>query len=322
MYARTLSRRSLLRRPGRFCSTPDGRWVASLVVKSGKGNGRSQTFPFPTKRVSLRQGEVAYFDSGSGEPMIFVHGLVGDFTHFEHIVGPLSRHFRVMGLDMPGCGLSCKPDVRHTIDRYADVVIEFMDRMKLDRATLVGHSAGGQVVAHAALAAPERVSKLVLVDAAGMRRFPPALRQLALSAVKPWLLSRTLDWLAMPMLGQVFVVRNAYTEKFVKDSLDRPLHPTMHEMAKVFSDLAPDLLSPTIVENAAHFKMPVLVVWGDKDRLIPKESVTEVAARLPRVTLQRIPGCGHMPMIECPDRVVRAISDFCEAGAVTREIAV
>ncbi|MDC3953190.1 alpha/beta fold hydrolase [Polyangium jinanense] len=281
-----------------------------MVVTGGLGQGRSQSFPFPTRFAALRRGSVAYFDAGEGESVVFVHGLVGDFTHFEHVVKPFAGRFRLAGLDLPGCGLSYKPTTRNTIAGYADTLLEWLDERGMRRVTLVGHSAGGQVVAEAALRAPDRVERLVLIGSAGMRRYPPFTPWLAETLLQPWLLSRTLDRLAMPMLDHVFVARNEYTEKFVKDSLDRPIHPTMDEMAKVFHDLAKDLVSPTILENAHRFGMPVLVVWGERDRLIPRESAAEVAAKLPRVIMRVIPGCGHLPMIECPDEVVRTIEGF------------
>ncbi len=318
---------SRLQRATRPTRTPHGSRLVSLdaawlvatlgpVVVSGQGQGRSQTFPFPTRLASLRRGTVAYFDAGEGESVVFVHGLVGDFTHFEHVVKPLAGRFRVAGLDLPGCGLSYKPTARHSIKRYAETLLEWMDERGMHRATLVGHSAGGQVVAQAALLAPERASRIVLIGAAGMRRYPAITPWLARAVMQPWLLSRTLDRLAMPLLDRVFVARNAYTRKFVKDSLDRPIHPTIDEMAQVFHDLVPDLLEPTILENAHRFTMPVLVVWGERDRLIPQESAAEVAAKLPRVMMKVIPGCGHLPMIECPDEVVRTLEGFFGSASV------
>ena len=74
-----------------------------------KGNGRSQSFPYPTRFAHMTDGPVAYFDEGAGEALVFVHGLVGDFTHFEHVVPGFAASHRVAGIDLPGCGLSCKP---------------------------------------------------------------------------------------------------------------------------------------------------------------------------------------------------------------------
>ena len=272
--------------------------------------GRSQTFPFPTRRARIGRGEVAYFDEGQGPAVVFVHGLVGDFTHFEHVAPALAATHRVIGLDLPGCGLSSKQTSRHTIERYGRDVLELMSAIGVDRATLVGHSAGGLVSAKAALLAPSRVERLALISSAGLRRYSPLTQVLARGVLRPALLEATLERLAMPMLDQVFVVKNRHTEKFIVDALDRPIHPTLGEMAKVFADLGPDLVKPTILDELEGFAMPLLLLWGDSDRLVPSESAWELSQRLPRATLRMFPRVGHMPMIEVPEAVLHELTRF------------
>lgn len=284
------------------------------------GNGRSQSFPFPTRFARLRQGPVAYFDAGSGEAVIFVHGLAGDFTHFEHVAAPLAARHRVLGLDMPGCGISCKPTDRVSIAGYARTLLDWMTHVGIQRATLVGHSAGGLVCSRAALMAPDRVQKLVLLNSAGLRRYPQPLHWIARGIMRPWLLGATLEHLATPMLDFVFVAKNEYTEKFMADQLNRPAWPTAGHIAKVFHDLTPDLLDPAVLDNAHRFRMPVLIVWGDEDRLIPPEGISEVAERLRGATFRVLPGCGHMPMIERPSEVIAALGAFLKPAA-QREMA-
>ena len=283
-------------------------------MRTSKSNGRSQTFPFATQFADVSGGPVAYFDAGTGETLIFIHGLVGDFTHFEHVAPAFVDGFRVAGLDLPGCGISCKPSSRHSIEGHARTLLEWMTHVGIERATLVGHSAGGLVSAQAALFAPHRVERLVLVSSAGLRRYGPLTQWLARGLFRPRILAATLERLAMPMLDHVFLNRNEYTEKFVADSLDRPTHPTLGEMAKVFSDLTPDLLSPLVLDSARRFTMPVLVIWGDGDRLIPAESAAEVAREIPSAKLVMVPQCGHMPIIEKPGAVVGALRRFVGAG--------
>jgi pimeloyl-ACP methyl ester carboxylesterase len=275
-----------------------------------KGNGRSQSFPYPTRFAHVSDGPVAYFDEGAGDAIVFVHGLVGDFTHFEHVVPHFEDGHRVLGLDLPGCGLSCKPLSRHTVDGYARTVLDWMSGLGIQRATLVGHSAGGLVSAAAAMHAPHRVERLVLLSPAGLRRYSPPLRFLARTLIRPSLLHRTLERLAMPMLNQVFVTRNEHTEKFIRDALDRPTHPTLGEMAKVFHDLMPDLVSPMLLERAQELRMPILVVWGDSDRLVDRSAVDEVASVLPGTTFRKVAQCGHMPMIEKPAEVIETLRSF------------
>ena len=272
--------------------------------------GRSK-FPFTTKRARISDGDIAYFDHGDGPAILFVHGLVGDFTHFEHVASRLvAAGHRVIGLDLPGCGASHKKRRRYDLGGYARDVLEVMDVLGLERVTLAGHSAGGAVVAEAALRDPERVERLVLISSAGLRSYGPAAHAAVKTFMRPWVLERSLERLAMPLLDLVLVEKNAYTEQFVRDALDRPKFPTLREMARVMSDFVSDLVVPTILDNAHRFAMPVLVVWGDADKLVPPEAAATLSERLPDVTLRLLSSCGHMPMIERPETVTREIAAF------------
>jgi pimeloyl-ACP methyl ester carboxylesterase len=271
----------------------------------------SRSFPFPTKRVRVRDGDVAYFDHGSGPTVLFVHGLVGDFTHFEHVSARLvEAGFRVIGVDLPGCGASHKRRRRYDLDGYVRDVLDVIDALGLESVALAGHSAGGAVVADAALRASDRVERLVLISSAGLRSYGPLAPAAARTLIRPWWLERSLETLAMPLLDLVLVDENAYTRKFVRDSLNRPKQPTLREMARVMSDFVPDLVRPTILDRAAYFTMPVLVIWGEADRLVPPESARLLCARMPSVKLRMLTSCGHMPMIERPEAVAREIASF------------
>ncbi|MFO0553209.1 MAG: alpha/beta fold hydrolase [Polyangiaceae bacterium] len=275
------------------------------------GDGKSPTFPFTTRYTQAIDGEMAYFDHGDGPAVVFVHGLVGDFSHFEHVAVRLAAHgHRVIGVDLPGCGSSHKRRGSHDIGGYARDVLTLLDHLGLERASLVGHSAGGAVVAEAALRAPNRVSRLGLLSSAGLRRFPKPMRVAARAVVRPWLLERTLERLAMPLLDLVFVERNAYTEKFVRDALDRPVYPTNMEMARVMSDLVPELVTASVLDRAQHFAMPVLAIWGETDKLVPPESARILRDKLKNGVLRVLPRCGHMPMIERPEQTARELAAF------------
>jgi pimeloyl-ACP methyl ester carboxylesterase len=278
--------------------------------------GRSRSFPYRTRHAQLDGGRVAYFDEGQGPALLFVHGLVGDFTHFEHVVPSFATGHRVIGVDLPGCGLSDKRrDVRHSVWTYARAIHELCERLGLERVTLVGHSAGGQVVAAAAELRPDLCERLVLVNSAGLRHYPLPMRWAARAVVRPWLLTRVLERAAMPILDQVFHERNAYTEKFIRDAMDRPPFPLLDEMSKVFTDLVPELMVGTVVDGARKLTMPTLVIWGDRDRLVPLPRVQRATRRLPHGRLEVIRDCGHMPMIEKPAIFIDLLSGFLASAA-------
>ncbi len=280
-------------------------------MRKTQGDGRSPSFPFATRRVHVADGNVAYFDHGDGPPVVFVHGLVGDFTHFEHVAVRLADlGHRVIGIDLPGCGASHKRRRRFCVDSYARDVLEFADKVGLERFSLVGHSAGGAISTVAALRAPTRVDRLALLSTAGMRRYSRAAHVAARVFVKRALLERTLERLAMPLLDLVLVEKNAYTEKFIQDALDRPVDPTLREMARVMEGLVPDLMHATVLDRAHGLAMPLALIWGDTDRLVPDDSARRLAVRVPGARLTKLRGCGHMPMIERPEAVARELAQF------------
>ncbi len=271
---------------------------------------------FATRRAETRLGPVAFFDEGRGHPLVFVHGLVGTRGHFTHVVPAFLDTHRVIGVDMPGCGESHKPKARLSIRAYAETLLELLSGLGIEKATLVGHSAGGQVVATAALLAPERALRLTLINSAGMRSYPFVSRMAGRALMRPWLVSRLLGVSSKWILDQVFhQKKNQFVDQFVEESTSGRRDPharrqTLREMGKVFHDLAPDLLTPTVKEGASKLAMPTLIVWGDRDRLVPLAAVRHIAARFPRARLEVIRDCGHMPMIEEPERTIELMKKF------------
>jgi pimeloyl-ACP methyl ester carboxylesterase len=282
---------------------------------------RSKTFPYPGRQALLPSARVSFFDAGrrGGDAMVFIHGLGGDFSHYEHVAPAFAGDHRIIGIDMPGCGASGPVAPRHSIERYADVVQELLTYLRVPRATLIGHSAGGQVVATVAARSPHLVTRLVLINTAGLRSYHRATRSFARALFQPALLNAVLPPASPHILANVFHTRNAYTEKFVVDSTQRPHHPLLRNMARVFHDLMPDLLEPTVVRHAPMLDLPVLLLWGGRDRLVPLESVEHVARLFPRAKLEVRHDCGHMPIIEHPEWTVARIREFLARTPLYRE---
>ena len=280
---------------------------------------RSKTFPYPGRQALLPSARVSFFDAGRGpDAMVFIHGLGGDFSHFEHIAPAFAADHRIIGIDMPGCGASGPLSGRHSIERYADVVQELLTYLRVPRATLVGHSAGGQVVATVAARDTGIVNRLVLINTAGLRSYNRATRSFARALFRPTLLNAVLPPASTHILANVFHTRNRYTAKFVVDSTQRPHHPLLRNMARVFHDLMPDLLDATVVRHAPTLDLPVLLLWGGRDRLVPIESVEHAARLFPRARLEVRHDCGHMPIIEHPEWTVARIREFIASAPIHR----
>ena len=280
--------------------------------------GYSETFPFPLRYVG-GETPIAFFDSDphgqhAGDPLLCIHGLGSNFTHWEHVAAGLSRRHRVIGLDLPGCGDSAKLPVdrklRYSIRMFADSCVRLLDALKIDQAVFCGHSMGGQVAAEAALAHPTRVAKLVLMDANGFNRRPLYQRLGHHLIFHERLVVPLMERFAVNLLHLCFHERNYYSERFIGQAEGRPAHPTLDEFAVMACSVAGDLVKKHFLDDIERIDQPTLVIWGDQDRLIPFDGVPEWAARFPRGRLVVVPGCGHLPLIERPEEVISALGSF------------
>ncbi len=276
-------------------------------------------FPYATKHVETASGRIACFDEGRGPAIVFVHGLGGDFTHFEHVAPAFSDRYRVIGVDMPGSGDSCKPRQRLSVRGYATTLLDLLTTLGIKSAILVGHSAGGLVCAQAALMAPDRVEHLVLINSAGVRHFSLALRIAARIFMRRPIVDAILVLSAYQILKHVFSGANEYTRKFADDNIHRPREARLRDISKVMQDLIPDLMHATLAENAHKLGIPTLMIYGEDDRLVPLGEVRRAAAKLKWGRLEILPGCGHMPIIEHPQAVIRLLRAFFEPGHVRLE---
>ncbi|MCC6645632.1 MAG: alpha/beta fold hydrolase [Polyangiaceae bacterium] len=273
-------------------------------------------FRYEPRSHDAPSGRVAYFDEGEGEALVFVHGLVGSFTHFQYILPALAGRYRLIGVDMPGCGESGHADAHQTIDTYASAVLSLLDARGVRRATLIGHSAGGLVVSRVAELSRDRVARLVMMNPAGLRGYVRPLRVAARVVLQPPVVAVLLGVFVERILDHVFCARNDYTRHFAAEQTGRyPKHKLLYGMGRVFHDIVPDLMRPGVLDARHALEMPVLVIWGDTDRLVPLKKVKAAVGRLPRAELQVIHACGHMPMIEAPEETLRLLGDFLGASA-------
>ena len=130
----------------------------------------AQTTPAQTDSTATIYGvKIHYVEAGSGPVVVLLHGLGGNYTNWAFNTSALAQKYRVIVPDQIGFGKSDKPVINYRIATYVDFLDAFLKELKVERASLVGNSMGGWVAAAYTLAHPERVERLVLVDAAGFR---------------------------------------------------------------------------------------------------------------------------------------------------------
>lgn len=231
-------------------------------------------------RVELRQlsldGEPAcYRVAGAGPDVVVVHGLSGSWRWWSLLVDQLAARLRLHFVELPRLG-------RLRAGELAPWLGRLLDAAGLGPVDLVGHSLGGLVAAELASTEPERVRRLALVAPAGI----PCGRGL---------LGRS-----VPLLGELFDVR-AELRTIVADAVRTGPTTLLHGAVYVWErDVRAELEA---------IRAPTLLVWGDRDRLVPARVAEEWHAGLPQSRIVRLP-CGHVPMWEAPDELALCLLEF------------
>ncbi len=277
------------------------------------GIGRSLTFPFPQWRANDRYRTV-YFDEGEGPPLVMVHGLGANATHWEKIAEPLSKKYRVIGLDLVGLGWSEKPNVPYDIPMLRDHLLEFLDDRGIRNATLLGHSLGGAVCLAAALQRPAQFDGLVLVCAAGVAPLPRWMRAAAPVFLHRRLLFATLGVTANFIVNNIFVDRPEENDnvRWFRESAMRDAKgwPNLMEFTRVCETLCRDVIGRDYRPHFPSMQLPVMALWGDTDKLTTLPGVLRSLNAIRRVRTVILERTGHMPMIERPEEFIFHLERF------------
>lgn len=271
----------------------------------------------PVRTVLVHGQRIAYLDVGAGPPVILIHGFGGSMWQWEYQQHQLSQHFRVLTLDLPGAGLSDKPDIDYRPDQMLDFFVGFMDAAKIPQATLVGNSMGAGLAIGMALTYPTRVAKLVLVDGLPQhvmeKLTSPSVRRALESSAPSWLVS-----FGNTLFGGLMI------ESVLQEIVHDPtlLTPAVLERSNRNRQL-PGLIKPIMAvrENLPLWESgfatrlgtithPTLVLWGEEDRVFPIAVGEELHQTIKGSRFIRIPKAGHIPQWERPDLVNQTLITF------------
>lgn len=261
---------------------------------------------------------VHYKMAGSGRPaLVLLHGFAASTFSWREVIGPMSEGGTVVAFDRPGFGLTERP-LRWTgrnpynPEVQADLTVGLMDALGIERAVLVGNSAGGTTALLTALTYPERVEALVLVDPAiSVRGMTPAwlrpfLNTPQMRHLGPLLARQIREWgvdLGRSAWHDPSKLTPEIWEGYAKlvrvENWDRALW----EVTRASRPLG-------LERRLGEVQVPVLVITGDDDRLIPPEQSIRLAGEIPGAQLVVIPECGHVPQEECPGPFLEAVETF------------
>lgn len=258
-----------------------------------------------------------YMHAGSGRPLVMLHGMGASSVAWRDNILPLSRHFSVYALDAPAHGDSDASVPDYAPKAMARLLVRFLEELGLTGSVLIGNSMGGGLAALAAYEAPHMVDGLVLVATVGITPKIPLFIKLATVPI----LGEVLWLRALPRdqaLLRVIFNDPRFAEKELAEELARTRNRPGAKLAVLkalragvgFSGLKPDTL---MVPKLATMLIPVVVVWGAQDRIMPVDLGYQAKKLMPAWDLHIFDQCGHWPQMEKAEEFNKLVKSFVSA---------
>lgn len=281
---------------------------------------------FPVETVVLHGHEVAYRRAGHGPVLLLLHGIAGSSETWLPAMQLLQRDHEVVAPDFLGHGRSAKPLGDYSLGNHAAGIRDLLHLLGIERATVIGQSFGGGVAMQFAYQFPERCERLVLVDAGGLgREVSWLLRLMTLPAaefVMPLIFVpqvRSVGDAVFDFLGargicerggrEIWRSYASLTEASNRQAFIRTMRAVIDPGGQAVNAMDRLYLAAG---------MPTLIIWGEKDRIIPLDHAYRAHEAIPNSRLEVIEGVGHYPHVERPGHFVEILRQFLETTEPSR----
>jgi pimeloyl-ACP methyl ester carboxylesterase len=272
----------------------------------------------PSVFVAIDGMQVHVRDEGPRDdplPIVLLHGTSASLHTWDGWVEGLKTTRRVVRLDLPGFGLTGPfPNNDYRTTQYAAFMAAFLSAMRIDRCVLVGNSFGGQIALETTLAMPSRVSKLVLIDSSGYPLAPTSIPLAFQMARLP--IIRDVSRVVLPRGIVEDSVRNVYGDpaRVSAALVDRYYDLTLREGNRQALGLRLQHVAvDSIAARIPAIKVPTLILWGGRDRLIPPDAAKRFQQDIVGSQLVILDDLGHVPHEENPQQTLAAARKFLDA---------
>jgi pimeloyl-ACP methyl ester carboxylesterase len=271
------------------------------------------------EEIDIHGHRVAYQQAGEGPVLLLVHGITSSAESWREVLPALAEDHLVIAPDLLGHGRSAKPRGDYSLGAYASGIRDLLLALGHDRATVVGHSLGGGVAMQFSYQFPERTERLALVSSGGLGEevhlllraatLPGSEFVLPLLASRPLLdagewFSRTLGRIGLRTGSDVAEMARGYASLADRDTRAAFIHTLR------------SIIDPSGQRVSARDRLylaselPALIVWGERDPILPVAHGREAHEEIPHSRLEIIPDAGHFPMLDDPRRFTRILTDF------------
>ena len=274
------------------------------------------------EEIVLHGHRVSYRQASWGPVIVLIHGITGSSITWEEVIEPLAERYTVVAPDLLGHGESAKPRGDYSLGAYASGIRDLLAALGHSRATVVGHSLGGGIAMQMSYQFPERVDRLILVSSGGLGR---EVHLLIRAAVLPG------SELVLPLLAYAGLIQRIDAVGAFLSRLGLHAGPDLEEMWRGFSSLSDaearaafihtlrTIIDPTGQRVSATDRlylakdMPSLLMWGERDPVIPFHHGVRATEQMPGSRLVTFPNAGHFPHRDDPRGFVRELVKFIES---------
>jgi pimeloyl-ACP methyl ester carboxylesterase len=278
--------------------------------------------PLEVQYLTIHGHERAYVKVGSGPALLLLHGLGCDHTTWLPVIAALSRRYTVIAPDLLGHGRSAKPRADYSVGGYANGMRDLLTVLGIDKVTVVGHSFGGGVAMQFGYQFPERTERMILVAPGGLgAEVTPAIRAITLPffhqamgvVTLPGVRHLTTAGLRALAASGLPQARDLDEVAQIVDSFKDPhARRAIRHVVSAVVDWRGQIV--TMVDRAYLTQaMPMCVIWGTEDAVIPVEHAAIATEFAPGATVEVIENAGHFPHKDHPQRFVKLVDEFIRA---------
>jgi pimeloyl-ACP methyl ester carboxylesterase len=285
--------------------------MKQLYVKDINANDIKKKADFSSKFIEVQGKQIHYKDEGEGEVIIFLHGIAGSLFIWDKWAKHLTKHYRIIRPDLPS--FENAKGSEFSLSYYTDFVQAFTNALDIDRFFLCGHATGGQIAYETAAIIPNRVRALALIAPTGFSKinssvlsatFRLAFKTFGKEHIT-WLTSR---YLLKKHLRQLYhnsqLVTEELTDKFLNDLLREGNRQSFFKYLQ--------LDNKGIKMKIDEIVTPTLMLWGERDKIIPASDASKFKSLLTTIRLITYPDTGHFPFDEAPKKSCMDLVGFLE----------